>query len=50
MRDVVDKAYLDGLTDPKDLIWLAKVMGINTSFKKKEELKSMVYDAFSIAL
>ena len=50
MRDVVDKEYLDSVTDDKDFTWLAKVMGINTPFKKKEELKSMVYDAFSIAL
>jgi hypothetical protein len=50
MRDVVNKEYLDNIKDEKDFTWLAKVMGINTPFKKKEELRSMVYDAFSIAL
>lgn len=50
MRDVVDKEYLDNIKDDKDFTWLAKVMGVNTAFKKKEELKSIVYDAFSIAL
>jgi len=50
MRDVVDKEYLDSLVDDKDFAWLAKTMGINVAFKKKEDIKSMVYDAFSIAL
>jgi hypothetical protein len=50
MRDVVDKAYLDKITEDKDFTWLCKVMGISVPFKKKEEIKSMVYDAFSIAL
>lgn len=50
MRDVVDKEYLDNIKDDKDFTWLSKVMGVNTAFKKREELKSIVYDAFSIAL
>jgi hypothetical protein len=50
MRDVVNKEFLDGIKDDKDITWLSKVMGINTPFKKKEELRSLVYDAFSIAL
>jgi hypothetical protein len=50
MRDVMNKEYLDNITDSKDLVWIAKIMGINTAFKKSEELKSMVYGAFSVAL
>jgi len=50
MHDVVNKEYLDNIKDEKDFTWLAKVMGITSAFKKKEKIRSMVYDAFSIAL
>jgi|WetSurSiteA1Bulk_404760.scaffolds.fasta_scaffold21025_2 hypothetical protein len=48
--DVIDKAYLDKVKDDKDFVWIAKVMGINTAFQKKEDLKSKVYEAFNIVL
>lgn len=50
MKDVIDKEYLDNITDEKDHTWIAKSLGLSTSFKKKEELKSAVYDAFNVAL
>ncbi len=50
MRDVVTKDYLDSLKDDKEFKWLSKVMGIQSAFKKGEDIKSMVYDAFNVAL
>jgi predicted transcriptional regulator len=50
MRDVVTKEMLDGVVDEKDLKWLCKIMDINTSFKKSEDTKALVYGAFNIAL
>ena len=50
MRDVVTKEMLDAIVDDKDFIWLGKVMGITTAFKKKEDTKRLVYEAFSFAL
>ena len=50
MVDVMDKATLDGLTDNRDITWLAKIMDINTAFKEKSELRSKVYEAFNLAL
>ena len=49
MRDVVDKEYLDSITEDKDYAWLCKVMDVTVSFKKKEEIKSTVYGVFNIA-
>jgi len=48
MRDVVNKEYLDNIKDQKDFVWLAKIMGLATSFKKSEEVKEAVYNIFSI--
>ena len=48
MREVVTEDMLKGIVDDKDFVWLAKVMGVQTSFKKKEETKRLVYDAFAI--
>jgi len=48
MRDVVNKEYLDKITDPKDFKWIAKVMELATSFKKPEDVKEAVYKVFSI--
>jgi hypothetical protein len=49
MRDVITKEMLDAIVDNKDYVWLGKIMGITTSFKKKEETKRLVYEAFSVA-
>ena len=48
MKDVIDKEYLDNISDDKDFTWIAKTLDINTAFKKKEELKSTVYGAFNV--
>ena len=50
LRDIVNKEFLDNIVDDKDYVWIGKVMGVNSAFKKKEELKTLVYGAFSIAL
>lgn len=50
MTDTVSKEYLDNIKDDRDYGWLAKVMGITVAFKKKEEVKELVYSAFNIAL
>lgn len=50
MRDVIDKKFLDGITDEKDLTWIAKVFDVNTVAKKKEDIKSSVYGVFNVAL
>lgn len=49
LLDTLDEAKMAKM-DEKDFTWLAKVMGINTAFKKKEEIKEMVYNAFSITV
>jgi hypothetical protein len=48
MRDTITQDMLDGIVDDKDFTWLGKVMDIKTSFKKKEETKRLVYEAFSL--
>ncbi len=49
MKDVVTKETLDKF-DEKDITWMAKVMDVTVAFKKKEEIKKLVYEAFSITL
>ena len=46
LRDVIDKEYLDKITDDKAYGWLARLMGIKGEFKKTEEVKELVYSAF----
>lgn len=49
MRDLVNKEYLDGIDDPKDFRWLAKVMAIDGFYNKPEEqVKTMVYSGFGV--
>jgi len=46
LGDLVNKDYLDSIRDPKIFDWLAKAKNINTSFKKKDEVKSLVIQSF----
>jgi hypothetical protein len=39
---------LDGIVDDRDYTWLCKVMGVNYTAKKKEEIKKLVYEVFNI--
>jgi hypothetical protein len=47
MRDVMSKEKLDKFEE-KDYAWICKVMGVQTVFKKKEEIKTLAYEAFSL--
>jgi len=49
LKDVITKKILDSFDD-KDITWIGKVMQIATAFKKKEELKTLVYEAFNMPL
>jgi hypothetical protein len=46
LRDVVNKDYLDAIKDEKNFGWLARMMELNTNFKKSEEVKEAVYKCF----
>ena len=46
LQDLVSKEYLDSVKDPKVFNWLATNVKIKTAFKKKGEVKRMVYDFF----
>jgi len=47
MKDLINKEYLDLLTDPKDFRWLAGVMKIEGFYNKSpEQVKEMVYKEF----
>jgi len=47
MRDLINKEYLDLLTDPKDFRWLAGVMKVEGYYNKPpEQVKEMVYNTF----
>jgi len=45
IRDLADKEYLDGLTDDKQFFWLARMLELPIEFKKKEEIREIVYGA-----
>lgn len=46
-RDLINKEYLDTISDPKDFRWLAKVINIEGYYNKPpEQVKQMVYDTF----
>jgi hypothetical protein len=48
-KDLINKEYLDSLTDPKDFRYIANVMGLEGYFNKNtEQVKQMVYDTFVI--
>jgi hypothetical protein len=48
-RDVINKDYLDTITDPKDYRWIAGVMDIEGYYNSKpEQVKDLVYREFVI--
>jgi hypothetical protein len=50
MTDLINKEYLDLITDDNDFRWLAKVMDIQGFYNKKpEQVKELVYGVFTIA-
>lgn len=46
LKDLINKEYLDKITETKEWVWLAKVSGHNPSFKKLEETKQVVYSFY----
>ncbi len=46
LRDVIDKEYLDKISDEKTFIWLARVMGLQYNFKSADEVRESVYAEF----
>jgi hypothetical protein len=46
IRDLIYKEYLAGITDKKELQWLARIAGINPEFKKLDDLKVQVANVF----
>lgn len=46
LKDLVNKEYLDKITDEKTFSWLARAMSLGSNFKKAEEIKEMVYACF----
>ena len=48
LKDVVNKEYLDKITDEKTFIWLAKVLELPHNFKKKDEIRESVYGALVV--
>jgi hypothetical protein len=46
LRDIVTKEYLDKVADEKTFSWIGRVMELNTSFKKSEEVRELVYGVF----
>jgi hypothetical protein len=45
-KDLINKEYLDAVTDKKEWQWLAKIAGDNPAFKKLEEVKATVTNYF----
>lgn len=46
IKDLINKEYLDGITDKKEWHWLSKVSGFNPEFKKIEEVKQVTTEFF----
>jgi hypothetical protein len=46
LKDVVDKDYLDKITDDKTFVWLARIGDIKHNFKKSGEIRESVYSFF----
>jgi hypothetical protein len=46
LRDIVTKEFLDKTTDEKTFGWLARMVEIQTAFKKAEEIRELVYGFF----
>ena len=45
ISDLADKEYLDGISDDKQFFWLARMLDLPIEFKKKEEIREIVYSA-----
>ena len=48
LLDIVDKEYLDGLSDDKTFTWLARVMDLEYNFKKPDVVRENVYEKFVV--
>jgi hypothetical protein len=49
MKDLVNKEYLDSITDEKDFRWIAKVMDIKGYYNQSpEKVKELVYSEFIV--
>jgi hypothetical protein len=49
MKDLINKEYLDSLSDPKDFRWIAGVMELTGYYNKKaEEIREMVFKEFTL--
>lgn len=46
LRDVIDKEYLDKISDDKTFIWLARIMGLTYNFKSAADVRELVYAEF----
>ncbi len=46
LKDIVDKEYLEKLTDDKTFSWLARVSDLKADFKSKEEVRDLVFKHF----
>ena len=46
LKDLINKDYLDTVTDKKEWHWLSKVSGFNPEFKKIEQVKQVVNEFF----
>jgi len=46
LRDLINKEYLEGITDSKEWLWLAKVTGVKHGFEKMDVTKSKVTEYF----
>lgn len=46
ITDLMTREYLESIRDHKVFEWLAKIIGVKTPFKKKAELRNLVYEHF----
>ena len=46
LKDLLNKEYLEGITEKKEWQWLARVSGFNPEFKKLDEVKRVVTEFF----
>jgi len=46
IKDLINKDYLEGITESKEWSWLAKIAGVSYNFKKLDEVKDNVTEFF----
>jgi len=46
IKDLINKDYLEGITESKEWSWLAKIAGVSYNFKKLDEVKGNVTEFF----